>query len=147
VTQPLFRPEAVAHHEASRARRTDVRLRERATARAYRALVAGVFVALVAAYAVRADETARGPATVAEGGRTAVVLLPVGALHRLEVGETGRLHGVRIVITVVHPVRVEAGEAVVPVTVSLAEPVPSGPTTATISLRRSRIVELVTRRG
>ncbi len=150
MTQPLFRPEAVAHHAAGRReRRTEPQLREHGTVRGFRLLLALLVLALAASYLVRAAETARGEAA-ANGGRIAGVTLPAAAAPRLRAGQAVTLHvgndrATGRVGLVGEPFASD-GRAVVPVTVLLDRPLPSGLGQATVTLSRPRVLELMTSR-
>lgn len=71
--RPLFRPEAVEHHNRSRTGGRALDLRERRTVWLFRGLLGAIALAVVAAFTVRAEATARGPAVVGANGTTAVV--------------------------------------------------------------------------
>jgi hypothetical protein len=123
--RPLFRPEAVEHHARGRADAKPLDLGEGRTSWAFRVLVAVVAVALVVAFTVHADVSARGTGTVDIEGRTATLLLPAGALRRLDAGQRFRLdlaggavHG--RVLRVGRPAA-GAGGVLVPVFASLDE--------------------------
>jgi hypothetical protein len=149
--RPLFRPEAVAHHASGRTERRTLDLGERRTRWLFRLLVLLVAAALVTAYTVRADVSAKGAATVRADGRTATVFVPAGALGKLRAAQPVRLHAggttVRGEVTGIgEPVSGDDG-AYVPVTVALDAPAPAGHGTATVRLARHTLAHLLLGRG
>jgi len=75
--RPLFRPEAVEHHNRARTGGRTLDLRESRTVWLFRGLLATIALAVVASFAVRSEATARGPAVVGANGTTAVVTTDV----------------------------------------------------------------------
>lgn len=144
--RPLFRPEAVEHHARGLVvgqRKLD--LTDKTTTRAFRLLLLLFAAALAAAFTIQADESARGAAQV--GGRQATIMLPIGALPRLEAGQLVR---VRVgdgwvqgrVLSINRPV---AGPpAAVPVLAVLDAEVPQGEEVdAVVRLDRHSIVAML----
>jgi hypothetical protein len=128
--RPLFRPEAVAHHARGATERRVLDLGERRTSWAFRFLLLLLAALLLTAFTVRADESAKGTATVVGGGRGVRLVLPIGALRRLAPGQPVRVtvggrqaHG--RLSSIGEPV---AGgpSAVVPAVASLDAPLPPG---------------------
>lgn len=88
--RPLFRPEAVEHHARGLVtNRRQLDLSSRTTTSAFRLLLLLIAVALVAAFTIRTDESARGGAV--STGRETTVLVPIGALPRLRPGQVVRV--------------------------------------------------------
>jgi len=105
VTEPLFRQEALDHHARPPGPGGPLRIQLPWIQWLYRGLFLAVIVGGAAAYGMRVDERAVGPALVEAGGRTFAALLPAattgvvepGAPVRLQLGGarlTGRAHTV-----------------------------------------------------
>jgi hypothetical protein len=90
--RPLFRPEAVEHHARGRVAPRPLDFAERRTRWAFRGLMAVTLLCVLASLTVRADLSSRGTGQVLDGGHTALLQLPAGAVGRLAEGQRVRLH-------------------------------------------------------
>lgn len=82
--KPLFRQVVVEHHAKGKGAGRVFRWRDRVAARAFVALVVLVAATVLASFALKVEESTRG--TASPGGGGSVLLLPVGAAHRLRPG-------------------------------------------------------------
>lgn len=143
--RPLFRPEAVEHHARGLVtNRRQLDLSNRTTTRAFQVLVLGIVAALVAAFTIRADESARGTATDRNGA--VVVLVPIGALPKLRPGQLVKVTvGDRVLEGHVTQVGspVAGPPAAVPVTTSIRSELPDDPPEAVVRLNRRAIAEIL----
>lgn len=148
-TRPLFRPEAVEAHARGRGVADDegLELKEGRTAWSFRLLLFALALAIVVAFTVKVDQTARGRAEVR--GNSAVVLVPAGVLPRLRPGQLVVLNGAEGRVTRVptgdDAMAGEDGKAVVPVTATFAEA--PAPGKATVVLSRQTLANLLMRRN
>ncbi len=122
-TRPLFRPEAVEAHARGRSFDDDegLDLKEGQTTWAFRLLILGLVVTVLAALTVKVEETARGNVVVS-GGRT-VVHLPITAAPRVARGQPVRLGDARgTVDRIGEPVApTDGGDPFVPVVVKVTQ--------------------------
>jgi hypothetical protein len=150
--RPLFRPEAVAHHARGQTEHRVLDLGERRTSWAFRLLLLIVATAVVLAFTVRADESAKGTATVGGDGRTVSLVLPIGALRRLAPGQPVRVtvdgRAARGRVTSIGRPVAGGASAQVPVTATLDTALPPGAHGgAVVRIGRHTLAQLLLGRG
>ena len=147
VRTELFRPEAVAAHAEAAAAGRSLPSSRRLLTQATTGLAAALIAAVGTASVVKVDETSEGTWSTTVDPATATVVVPVGALGRLEPGQTVRFDAADIEATVSAPAqaipRTDGGaQALVPVTIDGQLPANAGGEAVVVLDRRS-LLDLV----
>jgi hypothetical protein len=145
--RPLFRPEAVEYHARGRgADDVQLDLTARGLAWWFRALAGLLVAAVLVVFGVHVNETTRGPVVVGPDGRAVTVVVPVGALARLRLGQPVRYAGHTGQLASVGAPFAENGIARVPVTAVFDQRVAATRDDAVVVLGRRSLFDVIRRR-